>query len=150
MSYSTFAIRWTATTAAVEGSTHSTAQTDALEYSVEVRNTGTLAGAKAVHAFISRLGDSSDQQPLLSLWGLKKVYLAPGEITTLRFATAEHDWCPFCSVDAEGLRAVQPGAFRVRIGGSGSVNGGSGCAGGGEACASMDVQLVGELVHRPL
>ena len=165
-SYTDFSVRWTAATAGLLSQQgvleHTTDKVDGLEFEVEVTNTGSVAGAKALHAFISAGVDEDEgAHPLLSLWALKKVYLMPGASTTVRISTAEHDWCPFCTVDTSGLRAVRPSAYHLRVGGDGSVDGGDGCApaaaggapaaaGDQMACARLDVQLLGEAVSRQL
>ena len=57
--------------------------------------------------------------PRPSVWGVQKVLLAPGESKVLTFSAAEGDWCPLCTVDGEGHRAVRGGAHVVRFGGDG-------------------------------
>lgn len=75
--------------------------------------------------------------------------LQPGESATVEFSAAEHDWCPFCTVDAGGVRAVRAGEYIVRIGGDGGTDGECGAARAGE-CAVYTLILEGATVARPL
>ena len=92
--------------------TAATDRVDELSWSVVVTNTGAVAGQRTVMAFAGAAGARG------SLWGLQKVALAPGESATLRFADSV-DWCPLCTVDGRGVRAVRPGTYTVRFGGDG-------------------------------
>ena len=160
-SFTTFDVAWTNRTGR-RSLTLSTGRADELELTAVVTNTGRVAGGKIVHAFISRLPgtwgadarrdtSAGGQGPTLSLWGLKKVHLSPGERATVTFAASEHDWCPFCAVDDDGHRAVNPGIYRLRLGGNGLADGGADCRqGAGSACATTEVRLVGESIYRPL
>ena len=57
---------------------------------VEVRNTGERAGAEVVQLYISDK-DSSLPRPVKELKGFKKVYLAPGESSTVEFVISEEE-----------------------------------------------------------
>jgi beta-glucosidase len=128
-----------------------TSLADDFSASVVVKNTGSRRGAKTVFAFASRMSDVDDgpSEPRDSLWSFAKVELDAGESTGLVFDAAAHDWCPFCSVDSSGVRAVRAGAYRVRIGGDGGVGGTCGSV-GTEECTVMRVVLSGADVLRPL
>ena len=114
-------------------------QVDALEWAVTVTNTGVVAGKKTIMAFAGESGSRG------SLWGLQKVELAPGASATLRFADAT-GWCPLCTVDERGMRAVRAGTHVVRFGG----HGGDVADQDERAFASATVHVKGVTVPRPL
>lgn len=61
-----------------------------IKLKVEVRNTGERAGAEVVQLYISDK-DSSLPRPVKELKGFKKVYLAPGESSTVEFVISEEE-----------------------------------------------------------
>ena len=117
-------------------------------FTVKVTNHGPLDGAKAVLAFAHTNG--TDGAPLNALFGMQKVFLAVGQSRVLTFSTGAEDvawYCPFCSVDAAGRRAIRPGSFVVTVGGDA---GEKEIGGEGGAVASIAVELMGEVLDRPL
>ena len=106
---------------------------------MRLTNTGSVHGAKVLMAFA---GEASARG---ALWGLRKAALAPGEHTELEFSTAEHDWCPLCTI-RDGVRAVRPGKYAVRFGGHGSSNASRQDA----AYITAVVALTGEVRMRPM
>lgn len=132
-----------------QSATMTTDAADGFAISVSVRNTGAVRGAKTVMAFISQSGGDSDG-PRDSLWSLRKVSLAPQESQLLEFRAAEVDWCPFCTVSVDGVRAVRAGEYTVRIGGDGGNGGACGGVASSDECAVRRVVLSGPEIPRPL
>lgn len=87
--------------------------TDTLEVSVDVTNTGSMAGKEVVQLYVSDV-ESTVIRPAKELKGFEKVALAPGETKTVTFTlnkrafaywnTQLHDW------------HVETGEFRILIG----------------------------------
>ena len=87
--------------------------TDTLEVSVDVTNTGSMAGKEVVQLYVSDV-ESTVIRPAKELKGFEKVVLAPGETKTVTFTlnkrafaywnTQLHDW------------HVETGEFRILIG----------------------------------
>ncbi len=126
-----------------------TTDADSFSIVVQVENTGTRHGAKTVMAFVARTDYAG--APGHSLWSLKKVTLAPGGKTLLEFRASEVDpWCPFCTVEADGVRAVRAGSYEVRVGGDGGRGGACGGLVDEGACVVKRIVLSGEDQLRPL
>jgi beta-glucosidase len=106
LSYTTFAVRnvrLEAATIARDGGTRVLA---------EVRNTGGRAGSEVVQLYI-RDRVSSVTRPVKELKGFQKVWLKPGEATTVALAITP-DALSFTGVDMR--RVVEPGEFDVMVG----------------------------------
>eukprot|EP00475_Leptophrys_vorax_P031390 TRINITY_DN47558_c0_g1_i1.p1 TRINITY_DN47558_c0_g1~~TRINITY_DN47558_c0_g1_i1.p1 ORF type:complete len:741 (-),score=242.52 TRINITY_DN47558_c0_g1_i1:86-2308(-) len=84
-----------------------------MQYTVAVKNTGSLAGDVSVLAFVSKTGAKQSECPLKQLFAFDKVSLAPGESTNLFFTTSPA--ATYC-VDAEGRQFADPGEYVVQIG----------------------------------
>ena len=126
-----------------------TTDTNSFSATVQVENIGTRHGAKTVMAFVARTDHEGAAGH--SLWSLKKVALAPGEKQSLEFRANEpSDWCPFCTVEADGVRAVRAGRYEVRFGGDGGRGGACGGLEDKTACVVKHVVLSGEDQVRPL
>lgn len=83
-----------------------------VEVSVDVTNTGPVAGDEVVQLYI-RDRVASVTRPVKELKGFKRVTLAPGETATVRFTlTAEH----LALWDRSMARVVEPGLFDVMVG----------------------------------
>ena len=106
MSYTTFAYSNPKTT-----SDSVTANTG-LSVSVDVRNTGKVAGDEVVQFYLSHEGVSG--APLRSLEGFQRVHLDPGQQTTVSFKLSDRQ---LSTVDPSGARRVEPGTVKVWIGG---------------------------------
>ena len=92
-----------------------------------------------MQAYITAVGTAADDYPARSLFGLEKVMLQPGESATLSFLSAQRaSYCTWCTVDAEGERAIRPGEYTIAIGGDG--------AGPGEGGVTATVKLTGTAV----
>jgi beta-glucosidase len=86
------------------------------EATIEVRltNTGNQAGDEVVQLYITDL-ESSVVVPISSLKGFRRVHLEPGETMTVPFTITEKE---LQLVNDEGRSILEPGEFRITIGGS--------------------------------
>jgi beta-glucosidase len=84
---------------------------DGLRVTTEVRNTGDRVGDEVAQLYL----DFPDFEgaPRIALRGFRRVTLAPGETRTLQFDLDPRD---LSAVDAEGIRQVMPGRYRVFVG----------------------------------
>ena len=89
-----------------------------LDVSVEVSNTGKVAGEEVVQLYIRDLIASSTR-PVRELKGFEKVYLNAGEMKTISF---QLDSATLGFYGRDGRYRVEPGEFEVFIGGSSAVN----------------------------
>lgn len=80
--------------------------------SVDVENTGRLAGDEIVQVYISDLVTSATWVNK-ALKGFARVHLEPGEKKTVR---VDLPWEAFAIVDAEGRSVVEPGEFEILVG----------------------------------
>ena len=152
LSYSTFVIKWSGAAAAARRTTlcldcvgEAGSSTNTFAQTATVTNTGSIAAAKVVMAFVAEVtprallhrdvepqekrrarGGEYGSAPNKSLFGMLKVFLQPGETKTVTFAAplipAYDQWCAFCTVSIRGTRVVAPGVYRVTVGGDGSLN----------------------------
>ena len=93
-------------------STPTLAHEQAAEVTVDVENTGPLAGDEIVQVYVSDVVTSATWVNK-ALKGFARVPLAPGEKQTVRF---ELPWEAFQIVDAEGHSVVEPGEFEILVG----------------------------------
>jgi beta-glucosidase len=80
--------------------------------SVEVRNTGKLAGDEVVQLYLHAVV-SSVTRPIKELKGFKRITLTPGQTTTVQFTL---DREAFAVWDEHMKRVVEPGAFQIMVG----------------------------------
>src|SRR5208283_4448240 len=85
-----------------------------VEALADVTNTGRRAGSEVVQMYIRDLV-SSVTRPVKELKGFRRVALAPGESTTVKFEIAA-DLLKFWDVDMKYV--VEPGEFSIMIGNS--------------------------------
>ena len=85
---------------------------DDLRVGAQVRNAGARAGDEVVQVYLDV--PPSPLAPRHVLVGFQRVHLAPGESRRVEFTLSARD---VSSVDAAGARAVEPGRYRVFIGG---------------------------------
>ena len=86
---------------------------DALPFHVTLTNTGSVGAEEVVQVYLTDL-ESSVPVPLCTLIDFQRVRLAPGESKPLQFTmTAEM----MMLVDDEGKHRLEPGQFRVTVGG---------------------------------
>ena len=84
----------------------------AVTVSVEVRNTGKVAGDEVVQLYLHDVV-SSVTRPIKELKGFRRVTLAPGETKTVQFIL---DREAFALWNQEMKRVVEPGAFEIMVG----------------------------------
>ena len=87
-------------------------QQEAIQVSVEVENTGTLAGKETVLVYVHDLA-ASVTRPNKQLKAFQKVLLAPGDVKQLSFKLTPED-LSFIGVDLK--RIIEPGEFEVLVG----------------------------------
>jgi beta-glucosidase len=85
---------------------------DPVTVSVQVKNTGKMAGDEVVQLYLHDVV-SSVTRPIKELKGFKRVGLAPGESTTVQFTL---DREAFALWNTEMKRVVEPGAFEIMAG----------------------------------
>jgi beta-glucosidase len=84
-----------------------------VELSVEVQNTGARAGEEVVQLYVSD-AEGSAPAPVRALKGVRRIRLKPGERRRVAFTLTPHD---LSLVDERGRRLLEPGEFRVSVGG---------------------------------
>jgi beta-glucosidase len=82
-----------------------------------VRNAGSIAGDEVVQLYL-REQVTSVATPLIALKGFQRIHLAPGESKEVYFMLGHNDRDELSMLDAKLRRVVEPGTFRVMIGGS--------------------------------
>ena len=82
--------------------------------SIDVRNSGRREGDEIVQLYIRDVV-SSVTRPVKELKGFERVHLAPGEVKTVSFSITPDQLSFF---NAEMKRVVEPGEFKIMIGGS--------------------------------
>ena len=85
---------------------------EAIAISVNVKNTGSLAGKETVLVYLNDVA-ASVTRPNKQLKAFKKIELAPGQAENLRFTLTPYD-LSFIGVDLK--RIVEPGDFKVMVG----------------------------------
>jgi beta-glucosidase len=85
-----------------------------VEVAVEVRNTGKRTGDEVVQLYLHETV-SSVTQPVKQLKGFRRVTLAPGASTTVRFTL---DRAAFGMWDEQMKEVVEPGTFEIMAGDS--------------------------------
>jgi beta-glucosidase len=80
---------------------------------VDVQNTGSRAGDEVVQLYIRDV-DTSIPVAAHTLQGFTRVHLAPGEVRTVSFTLHPHQ---FTMVNEAGQRVIEPGEFRIYVGG---------------------------------
>jgi beta-glucosidase len=89
---------------------------DMLIAEADVRNTGRAAGDEVAELYLMAPHDGNGGlSPNLQLEGFQRFHLAPGEIRHVIFRL---DPRQLSEVDANGIRSVQPGSYKLAIGGS--------------------------------
>jgi beta-glucosidase len=84
-----------------------------LPISFTLVNTGQVEAEEVVQVYLSDL-EASVEVPIHSLVGFMRVHLRPGETRRLSFEIASDS---MALVDEEGNRRIEPGKFRVTVGG---------------------------------
>lgn len=107
LSYTSFKFTW-----ARKPTTGETTAVEALEYAVDVENTGSRAGAVSLLAFLSR-ASSSPLVPKRELFDFQRTELQPRETARLTF-TIDKD--VLADSDENGVASIHPGSYTIRIG----------------------------------
>jgi beta-glucosidase len=84
-----------------------------IQVAVTVKNTGDRAGKEIVQLYLNEQA-ASITPPLKRLKRFAKIYLQPGETRRYTFELSRED---LSFINAENKRVVEPGLFRVQIGG---------------------------------
>ncbi|MBV8859129.1 MAG: glycoside hydrolase family 3 C-terminal domain-containing protein [Acidobacteria bacterium] len=84
-----------------------------VELSVEVQNTGARAGDEVVQLYVTN-AEGSAPVPARALKGVRRISLKPGEKRRVNFTLTPRD---LSLVDERGRRLLEPGEFRVSVGG---------------------------------
>ena len=84
-----------------------------VELSVEVQNTGARAGDEVVQLYVTD-AEASSPVPIRMLKGVRRIHLKPGERRRVSFTLTPRD---LSLVDGRGRRLLEPGEFRVSVGG---------------------------------
>jgi len=87
--------------------------TENVRVSVDVQNAGEVAGDEVVQLYVVNLKPSVPV-PIRSLQGLMRVHLKPGEKRRAEFALASRQ---LSVIDNNGKRVLEPGTFRIEVGG---------------------------------
>ena len=86
---------------------------DSAIISVEVQNSGKLAGDEVVELYVKNLS-AAGPVPIHSLQGLKRVHLDAGEKRTVEFTLMPKQ---FAIINADAKREVDAGEFEIAVGG---------------------------------
>jgi beta-glucosidase len=81
--------------------------------SVDVQNAGTREGDEVMQLYVTDVA-ASVRVPVRSLRGVQRIHLRPGERRRVNFTLAPAD---LALIDERGRRVVEPGEFRVSVGG---------------------------------
>jgi beta-glucosidase len=108
---------------------------DPLGVSVDVSNEGAHGGHEIVQMYLTDL-EASVRVPLRQLVGFARVYLEPGRTRSVSFTiSARH----MSLIDEEGRRILEPGRFRLCVGGRQPDARSESLAGPGVLCAEFEV-----------
>ena len=88
-----------------------------LRVSVDITNTGRVAGDEVAQLYIQRVSPSGTVHPVRRLIGFERLHgIAPGECRTAGFTVNPGDLEIY--METEGKKMVEPGTYRVYAGGS--------------------------------
>jgi beta-glucosidase len=89
---------------------------DSLTAEADVRNSGSVAGDEVAELYLTAPRDGNGGlSPKLQLEGFQRIHIAPGQI---RHVVFKLDPRQLSEVDSNGIRSVQPGSYKLSIGGS--------------------------------
>ena len=86
-----------------------------VEVEATVTNTGKLAGEEVVQLYLTHQAKKGAQTPLYALKSFRRVKLAPGQGTTVKFTLTPEQ---LALIDAQGNSAAPTGPVKVALGGS--------------------------------
>lgn len=81
---------------------------------VNVKNSGSVPADEVVQLYVKDL-DASCVVPLHALRGFRRIHLEPGATQSVSFELTPHD---LSLIDDAGKRQIEPGKFRISVGGS--------------------------------
>jgi len=85
---------------------------DSVKVSVDVANTGAMAGEEVVQLYVTHPGKAG--APLRTLKGFERIHIDRGQTKTVSFTLSDRD---LSIVDPEGKRRIEPGTVQLWIGG---------------------------------
>jgi beta-glucosidase len=86
---------------------------DELKVTVNVKNTGKIAGDEVVQLYLSDLS-ATVPVPIRALKGFKRIHLNPGETKTVTLTVSPE---AFSVIDENNKRVIKPGIFEITVGG---------------------------------
>jgi beta-glucosidase len=86
---------------------------ESIQISADIQNVGQRAGDEVAQLYVTDVA-SSVPVPIRSLKGLERIYLRPGQKRRVTFTLVPRD---LTVIDTNGKRVLEPGEFRVTIGG---------------------------------
>jgi len=86
---------------------------DSVKISVDVKNSGKVAGDEVVQLYVSNKS-ASVPVPISSLKGFRRIHLQPGEVRSIEFVIPAD---AFSVIDDQNKRVVLPGEFELFVGG---------------------------------
>ncbi len=114
---------------------------EGFEVAVTVKNTGAMSGDEVTQLYLSDL-DASCVVPIRELRGFERVSLGVGESRRVAFSLGPRD---LSLIDALGRRRLEPGRFRVHMGGSQPDERSRSLM--GRAPLSVDVEVFGDPIE---
>ena len=139
LSYTTFAY----SDLAVSHRELATTDQGELGVSVTVTNTGKRAGEEVVQLYLSAPG-AGVTVPKWELKGFERVALQPGEVKTVKFSLNRRQ---LASIDEEGECILEPGRYKIYVGGRQPDDRSRQLAGTG--VLSVELEVTGETVKLP-
>ena len=116
---------------------------ESVEVSATVENAGTRTSDEVVELYVKDL-EASTAIPHHELRGFERITLAPAEIRRVAFTLTPKD---LALIDDRGQRVLEPGTFRITIGGS--QPDARSVALTGQAPLGVDVEVTGRRVELP-
>jgi beta-glucosidase len=114
-----------------------------VEVAATVENVGGRAGDEVVQVYVADL-EASCRVPRHELRGFARVTLAPGESRRVSFTLTPRD---LSLIDEDGRRVLEPGRFRITIGGS--QPDARSVALAGQAPLAVELEVTGPPLHMP-
>ena len=87
---------------------------DDINITVEVKNTGSYSGDEVIQLYVKDI-EASVPVPLISLQGMKRIHLKPGEKQNVEFTLVPGQ---LAVIKDDGSYVVEPGIFEIAVGGA--------------------------------
>jgi beta-glucosidase len=116
---------------------------ESVKVSATVTNSGTRTSDEVVQLYVKDL-EASSVVPHHDLRAFERITLAPGESRTLDFTLTPRD---LSLIDDRGKRVLEPGAFRITLGGS--QPDARSVALSGQAPLAIEIEVTGKRVELP-